>query len=166
MLSDAVAMACRLRNLSESDTQKALATIRLVAVMKDPSSETQNIKPEAARKLYELQGEILRDDVLASKISWAAGWRSRAREPQTVKSAPLHDALKAALDLIDDHVNDVPMETRPLWYWIAAVSAADAQIIDPPVHASVQPDYYDGYRVAFDAYYAARTSIQTSEDGD
>jgi len=164
--SDTVAMACRLRDVSESDMEKALATIRLVAVMKDPSSETQHITLEAARKLYELQEEILGDDVLASKISWAAGLRSRAREPQTVKSAPLHDALRAALDLIDDHGSDVPVESRPLWYWIAAVSAADAKIIDPPVHASVHPDEYDGYRAAVDAYYAARTSIQTSEDDD
>ena len=164
--SDTVAMACRLRDVSESDMEKALATIRLVAVMKDPSSETQHITPEAARKLYELQEEILGDDVLASKISWAAGLRSRAREPQTVKSAPLHDALRAALDLIDDHGSDVPVESRPLWYWIAAVSAADAKIIDPPVHASVHPDEYDGYRAAVDAYYAARTFIQTSEDDD
>jgi hypothetical protein len=164
--SDTVAMACRLRDVSESDMEKALATIRLVAVMKDPSSETQHITPEAARKLYELQEEILRDDVLASKISWAAGLRSRASEPQTVKSAPLHDALRAALDLIDDHGSDVPVETRPLWYWIAAVSAADAEIIDSPVHASVHPEEYEGYRAAVDAYCAARTSIQTSENDD
>jgi hypothetical protein len=162
--SDAVAMACRIRNVSESDMEKALATIRLVAVMKDPSSETQHITPEAARKLYELQEEILGDEVLASKISWAAGLRSRAGEPQTIKSAPLHDALRAALDLIDDHENDVPMETRPLWYWIAAVSAADAKIIEPLVHASVQPGDYDGYSAAVDACYAARTSIQTPDD--
>ena len=146
--------------------EKALATIRLVAVMKDPSTETQHITPEAARKLYELQEEILGDDVLASKISWAAGLRSRAGEPQTVKSAPLHDALRAALDLIDDSGNDVPVESRPLWYWIAAVSAADAKIIDPPAHPSVHPDDHDGYRAAVDAYYAARTSIQTSGDSD
>ena len=163
--SDTVAMACRLRDVSESDMEKALATIRLVAVMKDPSSETQHITPEAARKLYELQEEILSDDVLASKISWAAGLRSRAREPQTVKSAPLHDALRAALDLIDDHGTDVSVETRPLWYWIAAVSAADAKIIDPPVHASAHPGDHEGYRAAADAYYAARTSIMTSENG-
>ena len=164
--SGAVEMACRLRRVSESDMEKALATIRLVAVMRDPSSETQHITPEAARKLYELQEEILSDDVLASKISWAAGLRSRAREPQTVKSAPLHDALRAALDLIDDTGNIVPMETRPLWYWIAAVSAADAKIIDLPVHALVPPGDRDGYRAAVDAYYAAKRSMQTLEDRD
>jgi hypothetical protein len=162
--SGAVAMACRLRNVSESDMEKALATIRLVAVMKDPSSETRHITPEAARKLYELQEEILRDDVLASKISWASGLRSRAREPQTVRSAPLHDALRAALDLIDDHGSEGPRETRPLWYWIAAVSATDAKIIDPPVPASVPPGGYDGYRAAVDAYRAAKVSMQTQEE--
>ena len=164
--SGAVEMACRLRNVSASDMEKALATIRLVAVMRDPSSETQHITPEAARKLYELQEEILGDDVLASKISWAAGLRSRAREPQTVKSAPLHDALRAALDLIDDNGNVLPMETRPLWYWIAAVSAADAKIVDAPVHASVPPGDYDGYRAAVDAYYAAKKSMHTQQDDD
>src|SRR5215208_1070897 len=41
--SDAVVEACRVKGLSESDTQKALATIRLVAVVRDPSSETQHI---------------------------------------------------------------------------------------------------------------------------
>jgi hypothetical protein len=162
--SGAVAMACRLQNVCKSDMEKALATIRLVAVMKDPSSETRHITPEAARKLYELQEEILGDDVLASKISWAAGLRSRAGEPQTVKSAPLHDALRAALDLIDDHGKDVPRETRPLWYWIAAVSAADAKIIDPPTPASVPAGDYDGYRAAVDAYRAARISMQNLEE--
>jgi hypothetical protein len=162
--SGAVAMTCLSRNVSESDMEKALATIRLVAVMKDPSSETRHITPEAARKLYELQEEILGDDVLASRISWAAGLRSRASEPQTVKSAPLHDALRAALDLIDDHGNDVTTETRPPWYWIAAVSAADAKIIDPPTPASVPPGDYDGYRAAVDAYRAAKTSMLTQEE--
>lgn len=160
----AVEMACRLRNVSGPDLEKALATIRLVAVMKDPSSETQHITPEAARKLYELQQEILRDDVLASRISWAAGLRSRSGEHQTVKSAPLHDALRAALDLIDDHGGDVPTETRPLWYWIAAVSAADARIIEPPTHVTVQAGDCAGYRAAMDAYCAAKTMQNPGDD--
>jgi hypothetical protein len=164
--SGTVALACRFRDVPEPDMEKALATIRLVAVMKDPSSETQHITPEAARKLYELQAEILGDDVLASKISWAAGLRSRAREPQTVKSAPLHDALRAALDLIDDRGNEVRMETRPPWYWIAAVSAADAKIIDPPAPASLRPGDHEGYRAAADAYYAAKSSRQTLDKHD
>jgi hypothetical protein len=161
--SDAVAEACRIKGLSESDTQKALATIRLVAVMKDPSSETQNITPEAARKLYELQGEILRDDVLASKISWAAGWRSRANEPQTVKSAPLHDALKAALDLVDNQGEGE--RTPPLWHYIVAVSAADAKMIDQ-THVSKELREGAEHRAAVEAYDAARRALRMLEDHD
>jgi hypothetical protein len=161
--SDAVVAACRIKGLPESDTQKAMATIRLVAVMKDPSSETQNITPEAARKLYELQEEILRDDVLASKISWAAGWRSRAHEPQTVKSAPLHDALKAALDLVDNHGEGEGVRTPPLWHYIVAVSAADAKMIDP-THVSLQLRGGAEFSAAAEAYDAARRSLRMLDD--
>ena len=164
--SDAVVLACRLRNLSESETEKALATIRLVAVMKDPSSETRYITPEAARKLYKLQEEILCDDALSSKISWAVGPRSRAKEPQTVKSAPLHDALRAALDLIDYQDEGSRPQTRPLWYWIVAVSAADAGIIDSPAPASMRPNDGPGYRAAVEAYRCARDSLQKLRSGD
>ena len=163
--SDAVVAACRLKDLSESDTQKALATIRLVAVMKDPSSETQHITPEAARKLYELQEEILCDDVLASKISWAAGWRSRAQEPQTVKSAPLHDALKAALDLVDNHGEGEGLRTPPLWHYIVAVSAADAKMIDPS-HVSMQLRDGAEHSAAAEAYDAAKRSLRKLDDHD
>ena len=163
--SKAVVAACRLKGLSESDTQRALATIQLVAVMRDPSSETQHITPEAARKLYELQQEILRDDVLASKISWAAGWRSRAREPQTVKSAPLHDALKVALDLVDNQREGEGLRTPPLWYYIVAASAADAKMIDP---AQVSAQLRDGAerRVAVEAYDAAKRALRLLDTSD
>jgi hypothetical protein len=163
--SDAVVGACRIRGLSESDTQKALATIRLVAVMRDPSGETQHITPGAARKLYELQQEILCDDVLASKISWAAGWRSRANEPQTVKSAPLHDALKAALDLVDNQGERDGVSTPPLWYYIVAASAADAKMIDP-AHVSMQLRDGPEHRAAVEAYDAARRALRMLEGDD
>src|SRR5215208_6783011 len=163
--SDAVVEACRIKGLSESDTQRALATIRLVAVMRDPSSETQQITPDAARKLYELQEEILCDDVLASKISWAAGWRSRAHEPQTVKSAPLHDALKAALELVDNHGESEGVRTPPLWYYIVAVSAADAKMIDP-IHLSMHLRDGAEHRAAVEAYDVAKRALRMLEDHD
>jgi hypothetical protein len=163
--SDAVVEACRIKGLSESDTQRALATIRLVAVMRDPSSETQQITPDAARKLYELQEEILCDDVLASKISWAAGWRSRALEPQTVKSAPLHDALKAALELVDNHGESEGVRTPPLWYYIVAVSAADAKMLDS-THLSMQLRDGAERRAAVEAYDAAKRVLRMLEDHD
>jgi hypothetical protein len=158
--SSAVVLACRLRNVSESDTEKAVATIRLVAVMKDPSSETQHITPDAARKLYQLQEEILCDDELASKISWMSSPRNRARKPQTVKSAPLHDALRAALDLIDHCGEESLVQTRPLWYWIVAVSAMDAKIIDPLADTSMRLKDRSEYRAAEEAYRAACNSMQ------
>jgi hypothetical protein len=164
--SDAVVLACRLRHVPESDMEKALATIRLLAVMKDPSSETRYITPEAARKLYELQKEILCDDTLSSKISWAVSLRSRVQEQQTVRSAPLHDALRAALDLIDDQGEGAHSQTRPLWYWIAAVSAADAKIADRPTFDLVRLDDRGEYRKAVEAYHAAKASLQTVATDD
>jgi hypothetical protein len=163
--SAAVVEACRLRGLSTSDTRKALATIRLVAVMRDPSSETQHITPDAARKLYEFQQEILCDDVLASKISWAAGWRARAHEPHTVKSAPLHDALKAALELVDNDGEGEGVRTPPLWNYIVAASAAVAKMIDP---AQVSTQLRDGpeHRAAVEAYDAAKRLLLMIEDQD
>jgi hypothetical protein len=163
--SETVVAACHIRGLADSDTQKALATIRLVAVMRDPSSETQQITPDAARKLYELQEEILCDDVLASKISWAAGWRSRAQEPQTVKSAPLHDALKAALELVDNYGQSEGVRTPPLWYYIVAVSAADAKMIDP-THLSMQLRDGAERRAAVEAYDTAKRALRMFEDHD
>jgi hypothetical protein len=133
--------------------------------MRDPSSETQHITPDAARKLYELQEEILCDDVLASKISWAAGWRSRAHEPQTVKSAPLHDALKAALELVDNHGESEGVRTPPLWYYIVAVSAADAKMIDP-THLSMQLRDGAEHRAAVEAYDVAKRALRILEDHD
>jgi hypothetical protein len=164
--SDAAVLACRLRNISESDTEKALATMRLIAVMKDPSSETRHITPEAARKLYELQKDILCNDALSSKISWAVSLRSHAQEHQTVKSAPLHDALRAALDLIDNQCDGPRIQTRPLWHCIAAVGAADAKLMDPSAVAPVQLEAQDEYITAVEAYRAAKTSMQQLEPGN
>lgn len=164
--SDAAVLACCLRNVSESDTEKALATMRLVAVMKDPSSETRHITPEAARELYELQEDILRNDALSSKISWAVNLRSHAQEQQTVKSAPLHDALRAALDLIDDQSEGSRAQSRPLWHWIAAAGAADANMIDPSTLAHGRPEDRDEYLASVEAYRAAKTSLQRLEGAD
>jgi hypothetical protein len=151
-----VAEAANLRGLSGSDTEKALATIQLVAVMQNPSTETERITPETTRELYELQEQILRDDALASKISWATSWGSHAHESQTVKSAPLHDALKAALELVDHHDERADVRARPLWYHLVAVSAADAGLIDPArIQAQLgrQPEYH----AALKAYHAAKS---------
>lgn len=157
--SDAVVAACRLRNVPASDTERALATMRLVAVMKDPSSETRHITPDAARKLYKLQQEILGDEALSSKIRWTVSPRARVQEHQTVRSAPLHDALRAALDLIEGEGEGPRVRARPLWHWIVAVSGAEAGIIGGQDPARVPPGERDAYRAALEAYAEAKVEL-------
>ena len=138
------------------DVDKRSTAIQLVAVMQNPSTETERITAEATRELYELQEQILRDDTLATNISWATSWGSHAHESQTVKSAPLHDALKAALELVDYHDEPADVRARPLWYHLVAVSAADARLIDPArIRAQLgrQPEHH----VALEAYHAAKS---------
>jgi hypothetical protein len=125
--------------------------------MQNPSTETEHITPETTRELYELQEQILRDDILATKISWATSWGSHTHESQTVKSAPLHAALKAALELVDYHDEQADVRApRPLWYHLVAVSAADACLIDPArmrAQLGRQPEHH----VALEAYHAAKS---------
>jgi hypothetical protein len=151
-----VAEAAELQGLSRAETEKALTTIQLLAVMNEPSTEVDRITPGTARELYEIQEEILRDDVLASKISWMTRWGSHAHEPQTIKSAPLHDALEAALELIDDHGKQTGGMVRPLWYHLAVVSAADAGLIDS-AHVGARFGRQTEHHACLEAYQAAKT---------
>jgi hypothetical protein len=160
-----VAEAAELQGLSRAETEKALTTIQLLAVMNEPSTEVDRITPGTARELYEIQEEILRDDVLASKISWMTHWGSHAHEPQTIKSAPLHDALEAALELIDHHDEQTGGKVRPLWYHLAVVSAVDAGLIDP-AHARTRFGSQTEHHASLEAYKAAKTlsRLLTLED--
>lgn len=155
-----LAEAARLQGLPQDEEEKALATIQLVATMKDPQAERARVTPEAARKLYELQEEVLGDSDLASKISRATGWVSHARQLQGVDDASLHDALEAALDLIDPQDTHAAHRTRPLWHHLAAVSAADAGLVDPDsveMQLGKQPDHL----TALETYDAAKTSLRS-----
>jgi hypothetical protein len=152
--------AARLNGFSQADTEKALTTIQLVATMKDPSAERARITPEAARELYDLRERILANDVLASKIRWASDRDSRVGAANTVRSEPLHDALEAALDLIDNRGEQAELQFRPLWYHLVAVSAADVGLLSPAMirtRLGQQPEHI----VAFDAYQAAKTSVRS-----
>jgi hypothetical protein len=151
--------AAKLRGFSQADTERAVATIQLVATMKDPSAERARITPEAARELYDLQERILDNDALASKISWASDWDSRARDANTVKSEPLHDSLEAALDLIDNR-EEARMQIRPLWYYLVAVSAADMGLL-PAAMIRTRLGQQPEYAVACEAYRAAKTSVRS-----
>ncbi len=160
--SQYVTEAATLQGLSRIDVERALTTIQLIATLNDPSAERARVTPEAARKLYELQKEVLSDEVLASKINWTTGWDSRASEPHTVKDALLHEALEAALDLIDvsQGRGADPQGPQPLWYHLAAVSAADARLIDPEAvdrHLGGRPEHH----AALEAYRATELSLRS-----
>jgi hypothetical protein len=111
-----LAEAARLQGLPQDEADKALTTIQLVATMKDPLAERARVTPEAARKLYEVQEEVLDDEALASKINWSTSWGSDAHSSQGVSDESLHKALEAALDLSDRRDGHPAYRTRPLWH--------------------------------------------------
>ena len=152
--------AARLWALPQIELDKALTTIQLVATMKDPLAEKARVTPEAARKLYELQEEVLGDEYLVSKINWTTGWGSHTRQSQGVNDATLHEALEAALDLMDPQVRHSAHNTWPYWRYLAAVSAADAGLIEKDsVEAQLgrQPDFH----TAVETYEAAKASLRS-----
>ena len=152
--------AARLWALPQEELNKALTTVQLVVTMKDPLAERTRVTPEAARKLYELQEEVLEDEYLASKINWTAGWGSHARQSQGVDDATLHEALEAALDLIDPQDRRSAHSFRPFWHHLAAVSAADVGFIDKD---SVQTylGHHPDYHTALETYEAAKTTLRS-----
>ncbi len=102
----------------------------------------------------------MENDALASKISWAIHRDSHIRDSKTVKSEPLHDALEAALDLIDNQGDRAEVQARPLWYHLVAVSAADIGLLAPSmirIRLGRQPEYV----LASEAYYSAKTSVRS-----
>ncbi|MCA1717480.1 MAG: hypothetical protein LC781_11845, partial [Actinobacteria bacterium] len=74
-------------------------------------------------------------------------------------------ALKAALELVDNHGESEGVRTPPLWYYIVAVSAADAKMIDP-AHLSMQLRDGAEHRAAVEAYDAAKCALRMLDDHD
>lgn len=122
--------AARLAGLPQFDTERAVAAIQLIAVMRTPSTERGGITPEVARELYDMEREILRDKVLGPKIQAFLRRRTDARGSQSLYAAPLEDALKAALDLTDTQADEADARERPLWFHLVAVASADAGLLD------------------------------------
>lgn len=168
-----IAEAADLQGLSDSDAEKALAAVQLVAVMQNPGTDIEHITPETARELYELQEEILNDEALASKIGWTTRWRPHTHEIQTISSAPLHDALEVALDLVDYHDEQPDNRPRPLWHHLVAVSVADVGLVDP-ARVRARLGHQPEHRMALDTYGAVKSELRsrtlndretTSQDG-
>ena len=155
-----LAGAARLRALPQDDLDKALTTVQLVATMKDPLAEKARVTPQAARKLYELQEEVLSDEYLLSKMNWVTAWGSHARQPQGVDDATLHEALEATLDLMDPRDGHADDYTRPFWHHLAAVSAADVELIEKDA-VEAQLGREPGYLTALQAYETAKISLRS-----
>ena len=96
------------------------------------------------------------DDALASKISWSTGLGPRANELQTVKSAPLHDALGAALQLMGQDEARGDGSVVSSWHHLAAVGAVDGGLIDPD-HIRRHLDDRIGHLTALHAYRVAKS---------
>lgn len=154
--------AAKLAGLPRSDAERAVAAIQLMAVMQHPSTETGVVTPEAARELYDMEREILRDEVLASKIHSSLQRRADATDGPHLYVAPLQDALKAALDLTDTH--EYRIGARPLWFHLTAVAAVDAGLIDED---SIWKRFGNGEKnsAAVAAYHSAKGRLRSQVFG-
>ena len=156
--------AARLAGLPQSDAQRAVAAIQLIAVMRTPSTESGGTSPEVARELYDLEKEILRDDVLGPKIQASLGRRMDTRGSPSLYAAPLDDALKAALDLTDTQADEADEKERPVWFYLVAVASADAGLLDRDGLWKGLGDQAQS-SVAVEAYRAAKGRLRSQVFG-
>lgn len=142
--------------LPETNKRRALEVVELLVAMKNASPEESALRPFSARELYEVQTEILRNDVLASRFARSATWGITAAEPQSFLSVPLYDALGAALEIIGEAQEETKDAARPLWYHLATVSAMDAGLAHHVRTETLecQPEY----AMALEAYEKAKVA--------
>jgi len=152
--------ATRLAGISQSDADRALAAIQLIALMQDPSAERGGITPEAARELYELENEIAQDEVLGPKIQASLQRRGEMDGMGSPYAVPLQDALKAALDLTDTRDYDADGEPRPMWFQLVAVASVDGGLIDEE-HAVRRLGQQADKAVAAEAYRVAKGRLRS-----
>ena len=153
--------SAKLAGLPQLDAERAVAAVQLIAIIQHPSTETGEVTVEAARELYDIEREILLDDVLASKIRSFLQERTGIRGTKPLYVAPLKDALKAALELTD--TQEYRTEKRPLWFYLTAVAAVDAGLIDG------SNDFWDRLgdtaqtSAAAEAYDTAKSRLRSQE---
>jgi hypothetical protein len=144
-------------DLSPIETKHAIGTIHHIAAIRGGFRDPDAVTPDRARVLHGLQSEVMRDTGLVRKISEIG---AHAATPGTTPedAGALHVELDAALYLID-HAADVrePADERPLWFYLAAVSASDVDLVDPSQVRSVFGGR-TGYDEAFEAYTGAVSS--------
>jgi len=147
--------------LPEGDLRKALKTVELAAILKDPVTRTKEITPEKAMELYNLQRVIAQHSTLGFHIRWEKHAVSPCRGSETIESDPLHDALAAALDLLGHSVasreNSEIAPLHSLWYQLALVGATDAGLLDEN-RVEDESEHRRTRHKALRAYEAAKAS--------
>ena len=147
--------------LSQSDTERAVGTVQHIAVMQGNFHDTGAVTPESARDLSVLQSEVVGDAELTRRLDKVGSYGPVSRFG-TEHAALLHVELQAALDLRDsDPTSSDGRDDRPLWFYLAAVGAADVGFID----ASRVDTLFGGetiYDRVFRAYRRAGASSRES----
>lgn len=151
--------SAKLAGLPQLDAERAVAAVQLIAIIKHPSTETGEVTAEAARELYNIEREILLDDVLASKIRSFLQQRTGVGGTKSLYVAPLKDALKAALDLTD--TQEYRTEKRPLWFYLTAVAAVDTGLIDGSNDFWERLDDGEQTSAAVKAYNSAKSRLRS-----
>jgi hypothetical protein len=174
-LSHYVTEAAERLGLQEEETQKALTTVQLAAILTDKNAKTSGIDPETAKDLHELQRKVQHEGSLAAQIQAQIGRGLSVQELEGSDSDPLHESLGAALALTGHDADEfLCAETagdRPLWHYLAGLAVADAGLSrehrfpDVPLPDEL-PEERAAYRRALKAYEDAKRAILlTVEEG-
>lgn len=116
--------------LSQPDIERAVGTVQHIAVMQDGFADNGAITLESARDLHLLQSEVVEDPELTRRLDEIESHGTTSRLG-SVRAASLHVELRAALDLTDCRsTNGDGRDDRPLWFYLAAVGAADVGFLD------------------------------------
>lgn len=163
--------------LNEEERTLALNTLHVATVLTDGRASagpsTQSLTPEMARRLRDLQANILREEDLASKLRWPAHAGGGGSAPDAEHSvASLHVAVSAALDLVAPGAQEEEDDDEPaaeqryedsLWYGLAAAAATDVGLpLEAPPHRSRRNL---SYARAGRAYQSAKESAKQTAAG-
>jgi len=167
-VSHYVAEAAERLGLREEETQKALTTVQLAAILTDKSAKTSGVDPETARDLRELQRKVQQEGSLATQIQSQLGRGLSVRGLESSESDPLHESLDAALALTGHDANGYlcaeAAGDRPLWHYLAALAVADAglscehRFLDGRLPGEL-PEDRAAYRRALKAYEDAKRAV-------
>lgn len=143
-------------DLSETDVQRAIGTLQHIAAMSSGSYGTDAaVTPARARDLHGLQAAVVQDVGLVRRLGEFGSGNSTVT-PGPWHASSLHVELDAALDLVD-HAPEGRSDDRerPLWFYLAAVGAADVDLLDATRVRSLFGGEV-GYREVSEAYWGEK----------